>query len=218
MAEYRYPLTRLDVRRWKNVENPGKVTVMWQQRSRSATPPRQRVDVWTATILGLCVGLGLMLCGAVIAKCHHDYYADADVAEGTVTSVNYGPHHVTVQYTNADGKTVSFPDNTWFGRELGERVPVKYFAHDNVPSATSSDFNGMYGTAFGLACVGLLSMLGGITCLAVLRRRARRGALEGAELPESAPPDSARASTPPREDEHAGAPAVEPPVRRGRWW
>jgi hypothetical protein len=166
-----------------------------------------------AAIGALCIGLGLMIFSGVMAKSCHDQYADANVAEGTVTSVDYGPLHVTVQYTNANGETVSFPDNTAFGRKFGERVPVKYFAHDSVPNAITADFNGMYGTEVEVAGFGLLWALGGTTGLAILRRRAKRRALEAAALP-----GSASSSTLPRAGEHTGVPAVEVPMRRGRRW
>jgi hypothetical protein len=65
---------------------------------------------------------------------------------------------------------VSFPDNTVFGRQVGERVPVKYFAHDSVPDATSADFNGMYGFPILIAGIGLLCVLGGAASLAFTRR------------------------------------------------
>jgi hypothetical protein len=120
-----------------------------------------------------------MAIGGLGAKHCHDHYADADLAEGTVTSVDYGPHHVTVQYTTADGQTASFPDNTMFGRRLGERVPVKYFAHDPVPDAITADFNGMYGGHVVFTGVGLLCALGGGAYLAVLRRRAKRNGSRG---------------------------------------
>jgi hypothetical protein len=119
-------------------------------------------------VLGL--GLGLIVLAGAMAKGCHDEYAGADVAEGTVVRLNHGPYHAEVEYTNADGETRSFPDNTVFGREVGERVPVRYFAHDG-PHPMTADFNGMYGLPVVLAGIGLLGTLGGGAYLAWLRRR-----------------------------------------------
>jgi hypothetical protein len=62
-------------------------------------------------------------------------------------------------------------ENAIFGYDVGERVPVKYFAHDRVLDATTADFNGMYGWKAVLAGIGSLGVLGGAAYLAFQRRR-----------------------------------------------
>lgn len=111
-----------------------------------------------------------------MAKGCHDEYANAEVTVGTVGRLNHGPHHAEVEYTNADGETRSFSDNTVFGRQVGERVPVKYFAHDSSHPMTV-DFNGMYGWPILIAGLGLLGVAGGAAYFAFQRRRATQSGL-----------------------------------------
>jgi hypothetical protein len=123
-----------------------------------------------SAIRSLCLGLGLIVAGGATAKHCHDHYADADVAEGTVTRMHRGRYRVQVEYTNADGKRVSFRATSLSGYDVGERVPVKYFAHGRAAEAMTADFGGMYGPAVTLAVLGVLCVLSAVAMFAFDRR------------------------------------------------
>lgn len=136
------------------------------------TPFPTRGDLPRALIfipLGLC-----LLCLTFWLVEHRlGFLAQAQRAEGHVSALNAGGSHPQIDFTDAKGETISYPESGLiFGYQVGDPVTVFYRAEAPASTAIIADRGALWGASLLAGLFGIVfSAGGGYHLVAWIRQR-----------------------------------------------
>jgi hypothetical protein len=137
------------------------------------TPSSARGDMLRALIfipLGLCL---LCLTLWLVAN-RLDFLAQAQRAEGLVSALNAGGSHPQIDFSDATGKAVSYPEGGFiFGYAVGDSVAVLYRTDAPSSSAIIEDRGALWGASLLSGLLAIVFTAGGSYHLAAWIRRRR---------------------------------------------
>lgn len=141
------------------------------------TPTCGRGDLPRALIfipLGLCL-LYLTVC-LVVDRIN--FLAQAQRAEGHVSALNAGGSHPQVDFTDAVGKAVSYPQGGFiFGYSVGDPVTVLYLGEAPSSTAIIEDQGALWGVSLLTGQFAIVFTAGGGYHMAAWIRRRRMARL-----------------------------------------
>ncbi|WP_059003619.1 DUF3592 domain-containing protein [Pseudomonas syringae] len=136
------------------------------------TPTYGRGDLPRALIF-IPLGLCLLYLSLWLAVDRTNFLARAQRAEGHVSALNAGGSHPQVDFTDAAGKAVSYPQGGFiFGYSVGEPVTVLYLGEAPSSTAIVEDQGALWGASLltGLFAI-VFTAVGGYHMAAWIRRR-----------------------------------------------
>ncbi|MEG5265169.1 DUF3592 domain-containing protein [Pseudomonas sp. JDS28PS106] len=142
-----------------------------------AAMPSSRSDLLRVLIfipLGLC-----LLCFTFwMVTDRLDFLALAQRAEGHVSALNAGGSHPQIDFTDATGQVISYPENGLiFGYEVGDSVTVFYRPESPSRTAIIGDRGALWGASLLTGLFAIVSIVGGGYHLAAWIRRRRTARL-----------------------------------------
>ncbi|WP_248802838.1 DUF3592 domain-containing protein [Pseudomonas sp. MWU13-2100] len=136
------------------------------------TPSSGRGDLPRALIF-IPLGLCLLYLTLWLVEDRLGFLALAQRAEGHVSALNAGGSHPQIDFTDATGKAVSYPESGFiFGYAVGDSVTVLYRADAPSSTAIIEDHGALWGASLlaGLFAI-VFSAGGGYHMAAWMRRR-----------------------------------------------
>lgn len=121
------------------------------------------------------LGLFLLFITLWLVQNQLDFLAHAHRAEGHVSALNAGGNHPQIDFTDANGKTFSYPQNGFIsGYEVGDRVTVLYRPEDPYVSAIIDSPGALWAWSLGAGLLGISFTAAGIYHLAAWIRYRRK--------------------------------------------
>ncbi|WP_122755208.1 DUF3592 domain-containing protein [Pseudomonas viridiflava] len=138
----------------------------------TSTPSSNKGTLLRALIF-IPLGLCLLFIALWLGQDRLGFLADAQRAEGHVSALNSGGSHPQIDFTDATGKVVSYPESGLiFGYTVGHSVTVLYNAEAPSSTAIIEDCGALWGASL---LSGLLAIVftagGGYHWAAWIRRR-----------------------------------------------
>ncbi len=123
--------------------------------------PAQRGDPVRAVIF-LPIGLCLLVLTAWLVMARMDFLAHAQRTQGHVSALNAGGSHPQIDFTDAMGKTFSYPEGGMiFGYEVGDKVDVYYRAESPSRTAIIDDRGALWGASLLAGLLAVVFTAGG---------------------------------------------------------
>lgn len=138
--------------------------------------PSTRSDLLRALIF-IPLGLCLLYLTLWMIEVRLEFLSQAQRAQGHVSALNAGSSHPQIDFTEASGEVISYPESGLiFGYAVGDSVTVLY--HAEAPSSTAiiEDRGALWGASLLAGLFAMASTAGGCYHLAVwfrLRRMTR---------------------------------------------
>ncbi|MGX6998590.1 DUF3592 domain-containing protein [Caballeronia sp. KNU42] len=109
------------------------------------------------------VGIGLLICAALVASNTNDFLKSSVVVSGRVVELSHGPNHPTIAFVTQSGEHISFPDGGFLpSLGIDDQVPVRYKPDAPLQTAKLDFFGPIWGNALVLLGFGLSSLLGSL--------------------------------------------------------
>ena len=139
----------------------------------SKKPYSDRGDLLRALIF-LPLGLFLLCFSVWLIQYQLDFLAHAQRAEGHVSALNAGGSHPQIDFADATGKAVSFPQGGLiFGYAVGDSVTVLYRAESPSSTASLESLGALWGANLMVGMFAIVFTAGGGTHLAAWIRRSK---------------------------------------------
>ncbi|GLO29052.1 DUF3592 domain-containing protein [Pseudomonas asiatica] len=137
------------------------------------TPAFSRGDILRASVF-IPVGLFLLCLTFWLVEDRLGFVAHAQRAQGNVSAVNAGGSHPQIDFRDATGRVISYPENGLiFGYAIGDRVDVLYRPEAPATTAIIDDRGALWGASLLAGLFACVFALGGSYHLAawIYRRR-----------------------------------------------
>ncbi|CAM3371216.1 hypothetical protein BZK31_18525 [Pseudomonas floridensis] len=139
----------------------------------SNAPSSERGDLLRALIF-LPLGLCLLYITLWMAQDRLGFLAQAQRAEGQVSALNSGGSHPQIDFTDATGKALSYPESGFiFGYAVGDSVTVLYRAEAPSSTAIIEDRGALWGASLLAGLFAIVFTAGGGYHLAAWIRQRR---------------------------------------------
>jgi len=136
-------------------------------------PSPGRGDLPRALIF-IPLGLCLLYLTLWLVEARLSFLAQAQRAEGHVSALNAGGSHPQIDFTDAAGKTVSYPESGFiFGYAVGDSVTVFYRADAPSSTAIIEDRGALWGASLLTGLFAIVFIAGGGYHVAAWIRRRR---------------------------------------------
>lgn len=137
------------------------------------TPSSARGDLPRALIF-IPLGLCLLYLTVWLVEDRLGFLAHAQRVEGYVSALNAGGSHPQINFTDATGEAVSYPEGGLiFGYAVGDSVTVFYRAEAPSSTAIIEDRGALWGASLLVGLLAIFSTAGGSYHLAAWIRRRR---------------------------------------------
>lgn len=139
----------------------------------TSTPFSDRGDRLRALIF-LPLGLCLLYITFLLVNDRLEFLAQAQRTEGHVSALNSGGSHPQIDFTDAAGKVISYPESGLiFGYTVGDSVTVLYNADAPSSTAIIEDCGALWGASLLSGLLAIVFTAGGGYHLAAWIRRRR---------------------------------------------
>lgn len=137
------------------------------------TPSFSRGDILRASVF-IPMGVFLICLTFWLVEDRLGFVAQAQRAQGHVSAVNAGGSHPQIDFSDATGRVVSYPENGLiFGYAIGDRVDVLYRPESPATTAIIDDRGALWGASLLAGLFALVFLSGGGYHLTVWSKRRR---------------------------------------------
>ncbi|MEE4183563.1 DUF3592 domain-containing protein [Pseudomonas viridiflava] len=139
----------------------------------TSTPPSNQGTLLRALIF-IPLGLCLLFIALWLGQDRLGFLAHAQRAEGHVSALNSGGSHPQIEFTDATGRVISYPESGLiFGYEAGDSVTVRYRPESPSGTAIIEDPGALWGATLLTGLLAIAFTAGGSYHSAAWIRRHR---------------------------------------------